>query len=293
MKNNKTKIKKILIFGKGQIGQELENLLSTEFEIKILDRASLDISDRDKVFEVVHEYSPQCVINTAAFTNVEQVGVEIEKAFKVNAFGPYFAALAAKEVGALFIHISSDYVFDGTKEFFVETDTVNPINEYGTSKLTGELLVKNTQSDYYIFRTSAVFGRYSGKTRVNFVDRMIDLAKNNKPIFVVNDQFTSPTYALDLALRIQEFIKERPPNGIYHVTNSGSCSWYEFTEKIMDLMNLDKKIQSITTENNSNKILRPKNSILKNKNLSVCGLDSLPNWENALLRYCQTKYNIL
>src|SRR3989339_878860 len=135
MNKGGTKIKKILIFGKGQIGQELEHLLSAEFEVKILDRASLDVSNKDEVFGVVREYSPQCIVNAAAYTNVEQVGSEIEKAFKANSFGPYFIANAAKEVGALFIHISSDYVFDGTKEFFVETDEPNPINEYGTSKL--------------------------------------------------------------------------------------------------------------------------------------------------------------
>ncbi len=292
MNKGGTKIKKILIFGKGQIGQELEHLLSAEFEVKILDRASLDVSNKDEVFGVVREYSPQCIVNAAAYTNVEQVGSEIEKAFKANSFGPYFIANAAKEVGALFIHISSDYVFDGTKEFFVETDEPNPINEYGTSKLAGEMLVKNTQSDYYIFRTSAVFGVYSGENRVNFVDRMIDLAKNDQSISVVNDQFTSPTYASDLASRILEFIIKRPPNGIYHVTNTGSCSWYEFTEKIMDIMNLNKKINPILTENNKNKILRPRNSILKNKNLDSYGLDQPANWEDALLRYCQTKYNI-
>lgn len=289
--NNK-KIKKILIFGKGQLGQELWYLLKSEYEIEILDHSRIDITNKEGLFKIVRKRKPHCIINVAAFTHVEQAEFEMEKAFQANAFGSFYLASAAKEVKSLFIHISSDYVFDGRKKSFVETDTTNPLNVYGASKLAGEILIKIVRPDYYIFRTSAVFGLYSSKNRANFVDQMIKLAQSGKDLTVVKDQLTSPTYAADLASKIMEFIQKQPPRGIYHITNSGSCSWYEFTVKIMEIMNLNAKVKPITTKNTLSRISRPRNSILRNQLLKTRRLGILPSWENALKRYCRSKYGI-
>lgn len=288
----KINVKKVLIFGKGQLGQELFALLKNKYKVEIMDRRQLDITDREAVAKFIRRRAPQCVINAAAFTQVEKCEIETDKAFQVNAFGPYYLALAAKEIGALFIHISSDYVFDGKKKFFIETDRVNPLNVYGASKSTGETLVEISGANHYIIRTSAMFGRYSGENRINFVDRMISMAKNGSLITVVKDQFTSPTYAADLAGKIAEFIHKCPKFGIYHITNSGSCSWYEFTVKILKTMGLSAKVKPIKTTVSSSRILRPRNSILRNQLLKKRGLGVLPSWKNALSRYCKIKYKV-
>lgn len=288
----KNKIQKILIFGKGQLGQELENLLKTKYKVKIIDRRQVDITDGEAVMKITRRYSPQCVINAAAYTQVDKAEREVESVFKVNAFGPHFLALAAKEVDAIFFHISSDYVFDGSKKFFVETDCPNPLNVYGTSKLSGEALVKFVNPKHYIIRTSAMFGEYLGEKRINFVDRMIELAKKGKPLSVVKDQFTAPTFAFDLSGKIMEFIQKQPPFGIYHITNKGSCSWYEFAVKIMQLMNLRAKVRPIVTRNIPGQMIRPRYSILRNQLLKKYGLGELPRWENALKRYCAVKYGL-
>ncbi|MFA6485999.1 MAG: dTDP-4-dehydrorhamnose reductase [Candidatus Magasanikbacteria bacterium] len=289
---SKRNIKKILICGKGQLGQELYNFLRLKYDVEIVDQSKLDITDKEKVSKFINKSLPHCIINAAAYTQVERAEQEVEEAFRVNAYGPYYLAVVAKNVGAILIHISSDYVFDGTKKFFVETDAPNPLNIYGASKLLGEILVQIAYPNYYIFRTSAIFGRYTSQSRTNFVDRIIGLARGGRAIKAVTDQFTSPTYATDLAVKISEFIKKQPPSGIYHITNSGSCSWYDFAVKILSTMNLTTKVKPTKTAKVLGPISRPCYSILHSQLLKNSGFDTLPSWQNALKRYCREKYNI-
>lgn len=287
-----TSIKNILVFGRGQLGQEFHDIKSNEFNIRVLDYTEADITKPEEVKRAVDEYAPDCIINAAAFTQVDLAESEPEKAFQVNALGPYYLALAAKHTGALFIHISTDYVFDGKKEFFIESDTPNPLNVYGASKLSGEVLIKIADPKYYILRTSAMFGQFVGVGRVNFVDRMISMAHEGKTPSVVNDQFTAPTYAFDLAAKAVEFIVKAPPYGIYHTAGRGACSWFEFTQAIMETMNLNTIVNPIATDESASKIKRPTHSVLRDTLLEKNGMTPMPDWRDALARYCKVKYQI-
>src|SRR3989344_3252316 len=161
--------------------------------------------------------------------------------FDVTDIGAFNVAKSAKEIGAKIIFISTDYVFDGRKEYSVESDSPNPLNVYGASKLAGENLTKIANDNFYIIRTSWLFGIHKSSKGHNFVSLMLEKAKNGENIKVVGDQFGSPTYTRDLAAKIKELIDKNAPADIYHITNSDSCSWHEFAKKIFELAKLNPK----------------------------------------------------
>jgi dTDP-4-dehydrorhamnose reductase len=173
--------------------------------------------------------------------------------------------------------------------FFTEKDLPNPLNTYGASKLAGEALVKDSGGKFYLIRTSSVFGVSQSSQKMNFVDKMIALAKTGKDLKVVNDQIMSPTYSLDLAVKIEELIKKSAPLGLYHITNQGSCSWYELAKNSLEIMKLNAKIEPITSEDSGSQVKRPKQSILKNLVLENLGMKPMPTWQDALSRYLKEK----
>ncbi len=187
----------------------------------------MDITDREQVIRIIKELKPEAVINAAAYTNVDGCEDERELAYNVNGKAPGYVAEACAAINAKLVHYSTDYVFDGSKKEYVESDTTNPINVYGESKLLGEQNIARAMKDYRIIRTSWLFGRH-GK---NFVDTMLTLSKQMDRVKVVNDQVGKPTYTVDLAEKTREIL-ELPP-GIYHITNDGVCSWYEFASAII------------------------------------------------------------
>lgn len=285
--------KKVLIFGKdGQLGFDLNWVFGENYHKVALNRQNLDITDAQAVKNVIQKEKPDIVINATAYNKVETADTERKLAFIINGEAVGNIANAVKEIGAVFIHISSDYVFDGTKEFFIEEDIPNPLNIYGQSKLVGEQLVKTFLSNFYIVRTSGLFGVKQSGQKINFVDRMVALAKDRQLLKVVSDQRTCPTYSLDLATKIKELIEMTAPFGIYHITCSGSCSWYEFAAEILELMNLDADLLPISTSESGTKVNRPKNSVLKNQALEKIRLPPMPVWQNALRRYLREKYKI-
>ena len=272
------------------MGYDLTRVLGQDYNLVALNRQALDITNNQAVMAIMAKEKPEFVINATAYNKVELAETEKDLAFNVNSTAVGNLAKASAKEGAIFIHVSTDYVFDGSKEFFEESDIPRPLNVYGQSKLAGEELVKATSEKYYLIRTSAVFGVKQGKQKMNFVDRMVSLARQGQSLKVVNDQVTSPTYSLDLAYKIKELIEKPGSFGIYHITNQGSCSWHEFTLKILELMNIKSAVTTIKAENSGSKAIRPKMSVLKNLALEKAGFAPMPAWQDALQRYLKEKY---
>ncbi len=275
--------KKVLIVGStGMLAFDLIRVLKTKYEIIGASRADFDIINSLAIDNFVKNSRPNIIINTAAFHKTEECELNPEKSFTVNAIGAFNVAKAAKKIGAKIIFISTDYVFDGGKKYFTENDAPNPLNVYGASKLAGENLTKIANDDYLIIRTSWLFGIHKSGKGNNFVTLMLEKAKNGENIKVVSDQFGSPTYTYDLSLKIKELIDQNASSGIYHITNSDSCSFYEFAKIIFELSNLKPQLEQIKSEDSPSKIKRPKYSVLVSENLKKQGIASLRPWQEAL-----------
>lgn len=274
---------KVLVTGaKGQLGQDVLCLLESQsWEVFGFGREELDITDERQVCEKVLSVKPNIIIHTAAYTQVDQAESDKEAAFKVNAEGTKYLAQAAEAVGAKFCYVSTDYVFDGTKnEPYKTDDQTNPQTVYGKSKLAGEQYTREYCSKYFIVRTSWVFGLYGN----NFVKTMLRLADEKSELGVVSDQFGSPTYTTDLARFIIELV-ETSKYGIYHASNSGICSWYEFAKEIFRQSNKNVNVNAISTAEFQRPAQRPAYSVLEQKKIVEQGLIMLPNWKEALGRY--------
>jgi len=240
-------MKVVLIGASGQLGNDIVTVVPSKIDLIPLSRKDVDVTVKEQVENVIKNFSPEIIINTSAYVKVDMAEEEVDKAFLVNAIGVKNLVDICKELGICFLHISTDYVFDGkkleSKKPYTEEDTPNPINIYGLSKYTGELIIQNYLEKYYIVRVASLYGKAgaSGKGG-NFVYTIIKKAKSGEPLRVVNDIFMSPTYTLDAAQKIWEIILRNKPYGIYHVTNSGYCSWYEFAVKILEYTGLINKV---------------------------------------------------
>jgi len=216
--------RRVLILGAfGMLGCDLR----TVFPQAVCHGRDVDITDEAAVTSAIAASTPDVVINAAAYTDVDGCEEDQERAFLVNGEGPGFIAKACNAAGAVLIHYSTDYVFDGARPEYYEDDPPHPINIYGESKLLGEIRVREYTDDYRIIRTSWLFGKH-GK---NFVDTMLQLSIQLEKVRVVNDQVGRPTYTVDLAGKTADIIGREP--GIYHITNDGRCSWFEFAQAII------------------------------------------------------------
>ena len=275
---------KVLITGaKGMLGQDMvAEFQRRDYEVHAADHKALDITDIQAVRAAITALKPDIVVNCAAYTDVDKAESEPEVAMRVNGLGPRNLALACEATGAVLLHISTDYVFDGEKEGPYEIwDTPNPINVYGKSKLWGENYVRSLMHRYFIVRTSWLFGK-GGR---NFVTTMLELAKRGEPIRVVNDQRGCPTYTVDLARACVDLV-ESGCFGIYHVTNQGATTWYEFASTIFHASNVTVSVfEPITSLQFMRPARRPKNSEM---NLFPLGetIGTVPRgWMSALCEY--------
>ncbi|MGG4034643.1 dTDP-4-dehydrorhamnose reductase [Paenibacillus cisolokensis] len=276
---------KVLITGaSGQLGQELVRLPGEEgLELVGYSRDRLDITSLDDCRRVMDMQRPDAVIHCAAYTAVDKAEAEPDVAFRVNAAGTRNMAVASEEIGAKFVYISTDYVFDGKSRIpYNEYDQTNPQTVYGKSKLAGEQLTQTLHSRYFIVRTSWVFGKYGN----NFVKTMLNLAKERKSLKVVRDQIGSPTYTFDLARFLLELVKT-DYFGIYHVSNAGSCSWYEFANAIFEDSGIDVVLEPCTTADFPRPAPRPAYSVMDQCGIRSNGLNPLRNWREALRHYLQ------
>ena len=273
---------KVLVTGaNGQLGFDVIKLLDSEgIEFLGTDRESLDITNEEQVKRVISDYNPDVVIHCAAYTAVDKAEDERDLCYSINVLGTKYVAEACNEIDAKMVYISTDYVFDGEgDEPFEVTDKPNPINYYGQTKHEGEVEVQKILDKYFVIRVSWVFGSNGN----NFVKTMLRLGKERDEISVVADQIGSPTYTPDLAKLLVEMMKH-DKYGVYHVTNEGYCSWYEFACEIFKQAGMGVKVNPIKTEEYPTKAKRPKNSRLYKNSLN-----KLEPWEDALKHYINMK----
>ena len=277
---------RILLTGaSGQLGTDLRKALTGQ-EVVAPTHQELDICDSDRVSECVLGVKPDLVVNAAASHKTDQCETAAERAFQVNVYGVRNISLACKSVGAVFLHMSTDYVFDGEKhEPYLEDDIPLPVNLYGISKLAGELIIRSMLDRYFVVRTSALFGSRGATGKGgNFVLTMLRLARDGRDIQVVDDQRFSPTYTVDLARKIA-WLVQTECYGTCHITNSGHCSWYEFACKVFDLAHLRPGIKPVSTARFGAPARRPPYSVLGHGVLEKLDSDDLREWPRALATY--------
>lgn len=260
------------------------------FEVFPLSHHNIEITDPDSVHKVLTGIRPDVVINCAAFVRVDECEDHPEEALRVNALGALHVARCCAELGALCVYISTDYVFDGRKAApYTEEDPPHPLNVYGISKLCGEHFVRASCPRHLIVRTSGLYGVAGSRGKGgNFVETMIRLAGEGKPIRVVDDQVLAPTYTRDLAEAIRRLLG-RQASGVVHITNSGQCSWFEFARAIFDLLGIEASLEPVTSEAYAAKARRPAYSVLGSARVEELGLPLLRPWQEALEAYLREK----
>lgn len=275
---------KILITGaNGMLAKAVRERFASE-ELILTDVAELDITNLEKVEEFVLSCKPDVIINCAAYTAVDNAEEDEDLARKINSDGPRNLAIAANKTHSKLVHISTDYVFGGDlslEEIYKEDDEKNPATVYGVTKLEGEEAIKENMDEYYIFRTAWLYGE--GK---NFVRTMLKAGRENDQVKVVADQHGSPTYTVDLANIIAQVLENEIPYGVYHTTNLGFTTWYDFTRKIYELANISCEINPVTTKEFPRPAKRPANSMLSKEKILDAGIE-IPGWEDALARYLE------
>ena len=275
---------KVLITGaSGMLGADLRKALEPEFELILTDVVGdvkhMDITDTEQVVSFISHVQPDAVIHGAAYADVDGCERDPDKAYKVNALGTWNIASACRLVDAAMVYVSTDFVFDGEKgEPYIEYDPTNPLGHYGASKLAGETHVRALCPRHYITRTAWLYGE-NGK---NFPFSIMNAAKTKKELSVVADQIGSPTYAADLASTIRDLLAN-PLYGTYHITGSGSCSWFDFAKEILALAGItDVEVKPIKSEEWPTPTRRPKYSVLRHYSLELQGKDNLRPWQAAL-----------
>ncbi|TRT72964.1 MAG: dTDP-4-dehydrorhamnose reductase [Microcystis sp. M_OC_Ca_00000000_S217Cul] len=291
-------MKKVLLIGaKGQVGQELQVTLPQLGEVISIGREELDLTNSEKISQLIREIHPDYLVNAAAYTAVDKAETEPDLAYYINAIAPKIMAESAEKIQAKFLHISTDYVFDGRKNTpYLETDLTNPLGVYGQSKLRGEEEIKTVNSQAIILRTAWVYGSY-GKS--NFVKTMLRLGKEREELKVVVDQVGSPTWSKDIATAItQLLINVDNPAGIYNFTNSGVASWFDLTKAIFEeakISGIPLKIQRvipITTAEYPTPAVRPAYSVLSGQKISQQLGYIPPYWRDSLKAMLNQLFNL-
>nr|WP_154894974.1 dTDP-4-dehydrorhamnose reductase [Paenibacillus xylanexedens] len=280
---------KVLVTGaNGQLGRDVVLLLEKEgHSVLACDRDRMDITNQAQCNVVISSYHPEVVVHCAAYTAVDAAETDIDGAYKVNAVGTRNVTVAAEKAGAKLIYISTDYVFDGNSlNPYQEYDDTNPQSVYGKSKRAGELLVQSLSSKWFVVRTSWVYGLYGN----NFVKTMLKLGQEKPKLQVVHDQKGSPTYTVDLAGFLLKLMQTEM-YGIYHASNSGTCTWYEFTEAVfaearnVGGLSIQAQLEPCTTEQFPRPAPRPRNSVMDHLSIRTNGLTDLRPWREGLREF--------
>ncbi|MFO5492111.1 MAG: dTDP-4-dehydrorhamnose reductase [Cuspidothrix sp.] len=279
----------LLIANNGQVGTELQNILSSDYQVIGLARPEIDLTQGHNLRQIIQAVKPEIIINAAAYTAVDKAESEAEIAYKVNAIAPQIIAAESQKLGSFLIHISTDYVFDGNSNYpYQETDITNPLSIYGQTKLAGEMAIQQACADYIILRTAWVYGTYG---KGNFVKTMLRVGKDRPEVRVVADQIGSPTWAHDIADTISKIIPQLTSeiSGIYHYTNSGVASWYDFATAIFEeAQKLGFPVQinqviPITTPEYLTPAKRPAYSVLACRKISQLLGTYPPHWRQRLI----------
>ena len=280
---------KIAVIGaNGQLGSDLVAAFSEHGDaVSGLTHADIEISDLPSVTHALESMRPQVIVNTAAMHHVENCEREPEKAFAVNALGPRNLALAARDLDAVLLHVSTDYVFDGSKGSpYLEEDSPRPLNAYGITKLAGEHFVRATTAKHFVVRTSGLYGKSPCRAKggLNFIELMLKLAKERGEVRVVDSEVVSPTSTAELAEQLVR-LSHSDCYGLYHATAEGSCSWYEFAREIFAITDTPVRLKVAGPDEFPAKVPRPKYSVLENGALKSRGLNAFKPWQDALHKY--------
>ncbi|WP_322906587.1 dTDP-4-dehydrorhamnose reductase [Paenibacillus campi] len=282
---------KVLVTGaSGQLGIDMVSLLQRKgHTVMGCDRSQLDITDLQQCQQTVRTFEPEVIVHCAAYTAVDAAETDVDGAYVVNAAGSRNIAVAAEAVGAKVVYISTDYVFDGQGTApYHEYDNTDPQGVYGKSKRAGEVLTQTLCSRYFIVRTSWVYGLHGN----NFVKTMLKLGQEKPELKVVHDQKGSPTYTVDLAEFISELMLTEK-YGIYHASNSGACTWYEFTDEIFSqaqqIVGIDiiAKLEPCTTADFPRPAPRPANSVMEHLSIRTNGFEDIRDWREGLTAFLQ------
>jgi dTDP-4-dehydrorhamnose reductase len=280
-------VKAVILGAGGQLAYDLQRAVAG-WDLVPLKHADLDVCDYPRVRDALAEAKADVVINTAAFHRVDDCEDQWEKAFQVNTFAVRNLAQVCADLDGTLVHMSTDYVFGGEKHSpYTEDDAPNPLNVYGVSKLAGEYFVRDLCRKHFVIRSSGLYGvaGSSGKGG-NFVETMIRMAKEGKPIRVVDDQVLAPTYTRDLAEKIVDLLGTQA-YGLYHITNGGECSWYRFAAEIFSVMGADPDLTPISSEVYAARALRPSYSVLGHGRMVSVGIKRPADWTDALASYMQ------
>jgi len=277
---------RVLLFGgSGQLGGEIRRRW-TGLEVLAPPHAEADIRDAAAVAAVIARYSPDTVVNCAAFHNVERCESEPHDAFAANALAVNAMAELCARAGAKFVTLSTDYVFDGQlRRPYTEADEPRPLNTYGVSKYAGELLVLRLQSPAYVVRTCGVYAvRPSASKGHTFIDRILAQARAEEPVRVVRDQTVSPTYAGHLADGLLRLLRSGAPYGLYHIVNEGAATWYDYASEALRVAGLPREIEGISHAQWTSRVRRPAYSALENAKLHALNI-TMPSWRGGIEAY--------
>ena len=274
---------RILLTGRtGQVGWELERSLSPHGQVFAFDHASLDLADPDQIVARVREVKPGLIVNAAAYTAVDRAESEPQLTMQINGAAPGILAEETKRLGALLVHYSTDYVFDGAKPApYLETDSPNPINVYGRSKLEGERAIQASGCRHLILRTSWIYGMRGN----NFLLTILRLAREHPELRVVDDQIGAPTWCRDLATATSQLANETAAGkaeGLYHLTAAGATSWCGFAREILRVSGSHTPIRAISAREYAAPAKRPANSLLSSATIAARWKLRLPEWQNSL-----------
>ena len=274
---------RILLTGSsGQIGSECKKVLKDDYEIISPNKEELDITSWDKAIMSIDQLSPDIILNCAAFTNVDECEKEKKLAERINVEGPRNLAQGTARYDKIIVHISSDLIFNGRKRLpqpYFEDDPTIPLSRYGLTKTESEMAVKQNTPHYIIIRAGWIYGMRGD----SFLKQILRLAlkKDQKSLYVVNDQFGSPTWSYRLAQQIKVLIDNRK-EGVYHATSESYCSRYEWAKYFLEKMEITIPVLPCPSEKYSTIATRPLNSILENRQLKIEGLNIMPNWQKDL-----------
>lgn len=280
---------KVAVLGSdGQLGTDLVQAFTARGdEVQSLSHAEMEVADLVSVSDALGKRQPQVIVNTAAMHHVENCELDPQKAFGVNALGARNVAAVARNLGAVLIHVSTDYVFDGSKGSpYEETDCPCPLNVYGNSKLAGEYFVRNGLERHFVVRTSGLYGKSPCRAKGgrNFVDLMLKLAKDRGEVKVVDNEWVTPTSTRELA-RQMVVLSRSDAYGLYHATAEGSCSWHGFAQEIFAITNTAVSLKVAGPNEFPAKVPRPKYSVLENRALKLRGLNTFRTWQEGLRDY--------
>jgi len=280
---------KVAVIGaNGQLGSDLVAAFSENGDaVSPLTHTDIEISELPSVSRVLEGIRPQVIVNTAAMHHVENCEREPEKAFAVNALGPRNLALVARDLDAVLLHVSTDYVFDGSKGSpYLEEDSPRPLNAYGITKLAGEHFVRATTAKHFVIRTSGLYGKSPCRAKggLNFIELMLKLANERGEVRVVDNEVVSPTSTPELAQQMVR-LSHSDCYGLYHATAEGSCSWYEFAREIFAITDTPVRLKVAAPDEFPAKVARPKYSVLENRGLKTRGLNAFKPWQDGLHKY--------